>query len=115
MALLAAASWVAPSVLYGQSIAEGARPSLTAVHAAQPPTIDGRLDDPLWKTLPAVDAFVQEDPLEGAPPSEKTEVRVAYDSEKLYIGIYVHYADVGLRRANRSDRDKLDNDDTVTV
>ena len=58
---------------------------------------------------------MQEEPIEGAAATEQTEVRVAYDSEKLYFGIYAHYADVGLRRVNRSDRDKLDNDDTVTV
>ena len=93
----------------------GARPTLTAVRAAQPPAIDGRLDDAIWRTAALIDTFVQEEPIEGAPATEKTEVRVAYDNEKLYFGIYAHYADVGLRRANRSDRDKLDNDDTVTI
>jgi len=66
-------------------------------------------------TAALVDMFVQEEPIEGAAATEKTEVRVAYDKDKLYFGIYVHYSDVSLRRANRSDRDKLDNDDTVTV
>src|SRR5207247_1388998 len=95
--------------------AAGARPTLTAVRAAQPPNIDGRLDDAIWRTAALIDTFVQEEPIEGAPASEKTEVRVAFDKDKLYFAIYAHYADVGLRRANRSDRDKLDNDDTVTV
>ena len=45
---------------------------------------------------------------------KKTEVRVAYDKDKLYFGIYAHYADVGIA-PNRSDRNKLDNDDTVTI
>ena len=92
-----------------------ARPSLTAVRAAQPPVIDGRLDDAVWRTAALIDTFVQEEPVEGAPATEKTEVRVAYDSERLYIGIAAHYGDVGLRRANRSDRDRTDQDDTVTV
>ena len=92
-----------------------ARPTLTAVRTDRPPVIDGRLDDAMWRTAALIDTFVQEEPIEGAPASERTEVRVAYDSEQLYIGIAAHYADVGLRRANRSDRDRTDEDDTVTV
>src|SRR5438552_6277452 len=91
------------------------RPSLTVVRAAQPPTIDGRLDDAIWRTAALIDMFVQVEPVEGAPATEQTEVRVAYDKEKLYFGIHAHYADVESRRVNRSDRDKLDNDDTVTI
>ena len=91
------------------------RPTVTARRASQAPTIDGRLDDAVWRTAALIDTFVQEEPQEGQPATEKTEVRVAYDSEKVYIGIYAHYSDPGLVRANRSDRDKLDNDDTVTI
>ena len=36
-------------------------------------------------------------PVEGAPATEQTEVHVAYDNERLYFGIYAHYADLGLR------------------
>jgi hypothetical protein len=95
--------------------APGARPTVTALLAEQAPTIDGRLDDAIWRTAALIDTFVQEEPIEGAPATERTEVRVAFDRETLFFGIQVHYSDVNLRRANRSDRDKLDNDDTVTV
>ena len=91
------------------------RPVVTAMRAAQAPAIDGRLDDAIWRTAPLLDAFVQEEPVEGAAATEQTEVRVAYDNEKVYFGIYAHYSDVTQRRVNRSDRDKLDNDDTVTI
>jgi hypothetical protein len=117
----------APALQSGQPPQDGARgpaarggaiagrPTLTAVRAAQAPTIDGRLDDAIWRSAALIDTFVQEEPLEGAPSTEKTEVRVAYDSERLYFGIHARYSDIGLRRANRSDRDRLDDDDTVTV
>jgi hypothetical protein len=109
-------SMLAPSPAYAQNRNEQAgRPTLTAVRAAQAPTIDGRLDEMIWRTASLIETFVQEEPVEGAPATEKTEVRVAYDNQKLYFGIYAHYSDVSLRRANRSDRDKLDNDDTVTI
>jgi len=98
-----------------QTATRAVRPTLTAVRAGEAPVIDGRLDDGVWQTAALVDTFVQEEPVEGAPATEKTEVRVAYDNDKLYFGIHAYYGDVALRRANRSDRDKLDNDDTVTV
>ena len=99
----------------GTRVAGGGRPTVTAVRAVEAPAIDGRLDDAIWRNASLIDTFVQEEPVEGAAASEKTEVRVAYDSEKVYFGIYAHYTDVGSRRVNRSDRDKLDNDDTITV
>jgi hypothetical protein len=119
-ALVAAAGSIGPPALAQELRAEGrqaasGRPIVTAMRAPQAPAIDGRLDDAIWRNAPLIDTFVQEEPVEGAAATERTEVRVAYDSEKLYFGIYAHYADVGSRRVNRSDRDKLDNDDTVTV
>jgi hypothetical protein len=97
------------------AIVTGGRPTLTAMRAPAPPTVDGRLDDPIWQTATRVDRFVQERPIEGAPATEQTEVMVAYDSQKIYFGIYAHYSDPQLIRANRADRDKTDDDDTVTV
>jgi hypothetical protein len=53
--------------------------------ADQPPTIDGILDDEIWKHATLVNDFLQRLPHEGAPASEKTEVRMAYTSTSLYI------------------------------
>jgi hypothetical protein len=58
---------------------------------------------------------VQTRPLDGVPATEQTEVYIAYDSQGLYFGIYAHYSDASLVRANRVDRDRTENDDTVTV
>ena len=33
----------------------------------------------------------------------------------LYFGVYAHYSDTGLMRANRADRDQTSSDDTVAV
>src|SRR5258706_4633628 len=49
--------------------------------------LDGRLDDEIWtRTQPAGD-FVQQDPDNGQPATEQTEVRIAYDENDLYIGV----------------------------
>ncbi len=49
--------------------------------------LDGKLTEKFWLKIPATDDFVQQDPRENAPPSEKTRVRVAYNRQFLYVGI----------------------------
>lgn len=49
------------------------------------PQIDGRSDDPVWKTGMTITEFRQFDPAEDGEPTFKTEVRLAYDSRNLYI------------------------------
>jgi len=61
-------------------------PRAAAVRAESAPEIDGRLDERLWSEAPAVTAFVQREPVEGAPPSQPTEVRFAFDDHTLYVG-----------------------------
>ncbi|NIR43052.1 MAG: hypothetical protein GWN99_04065, partial [Gemmatimonadetes bacterium] len=51
------------------------------------PEIDGRLDDAAWALAEPITDFVQRDPDEGEPATERTEVRVLYDDGSLYIGI----------------------------
>ncbi|MBP7779352.1 MAG: carbohydrate binding family 9 domain-containing protein [Acidobacteria bacterium] len=83
VALLAAAP--ATSQTLPVSSSDGRR-TLTAVRAPTPVIIDGVLDDAVWQTAPAAEAFVQADPREGQPASEATEAYVAFDDEFLYIG-----------------------------
>src|SRR5882762_8791599 len=63
-----------------------AAPVVSAVRADRPPTVDGRLDDPMWALAPAVTDLRQTDPDEGAAVSESTEVRILYDETAIYIG-----------------------------
>jgi len=49
--------------------------------------IDGRLDDEIWKVAGRSDAFREVDPAEGGEPRQRTEVRVAYDDEALYVAV----------------------------
>ncbi len=52
--------------------------------------IDGRLDEEAWRRAPVADRFVQGDPVEGAAPARRTEVRVLHDDEALYVGARMH-------------------------
>ncbi len=60
-------------------------PTLRAEAAERPVVVDGRLDDPVWSRAPAATAFVQREPVEGAPVAEPTEARVAYDANAVYV------------------------------
>ncbi len=56
-------------------------------------TIDGRLDEPAWNRAEPVDGFTQREPVPGRPASERTEVRILYDRENLYIGAMLYDSD----------------------
>jgi hypothetical protein len=60
--------------------------SLGAARVEQLPKIDGLLDEPCWSTaLPAAD-FIMDTPTPGIPLTQKTEVRVLYHDDAVYIG-----------------------------
>jgi hypothetical protein len=67
--------------------------------AAQPPVIDGDLDEETWQRAPLVDDFHQVTPVEGDAPSERTEVFVLYDRDALYIGVRMFDAEPELINA----------------
>jgi len=68
-------------------------------------TIDGKLDEEAWAKAPVFDAFVQRFPQAGTPPSERTELRVLYDSERVYFAIIARDSRPALidRRMGRRD------------
>jgi hypothetical protein len=70
------------------SAASRPRPSAAAVHAVRatgPISIDGRLDDPAWAAAIPIAELTQRAPREGAEPSERTEIRVLFDDDAIYV------------------------------
>ena len=66
------------------------QPGVAAVFAEGPISIDGLLDEADWQAaVPAID-FVQSEPREGQPATERTEVRVLYDRSQIYFGVYCY-------------------------
>ena len=63
-----------------------APPAVEAVRTLSPVAVDGVLSEEVWQRGPAFTAFVQRDPVEGQPPAQPTEVRVAYDDDAVYVG-----------------------------
>src|SRR5205809_2851419 len=56
-----------------------------ATRAAQPPVIDGRDDDAVWREAQPITGFQEWRPSEGDPPKLPTEAKIAYDAANLYV------------------------------
>ena len=66
----------------------------TAARATEAPIIDGDvLGDPAWAHATPITTFRQEQPNEGEPASERTEVRVIFTDDTLYIGAVLYDSD----------------------
>ncbi|HEX8694083.1 MAG TPA: DUF5916 domain-containing protein [Longimicrobium sp.] len=67
----------------------GTAPTVRAVPAGEV-KLDGALDDAAWAAAPAATDFRQQDPNEGQPATQRTEVRFAYGPDALYVGARMH-------------------------
>ncbi|MGH7595416.1 MAG: DUF5916 domain-containing protein [bacterium] len=63
-----------------------AKLKVEAIRLSAPVTVDGILSEPVWQNGSGISQFTQRDPNEGAPPTQKTIVHLAYDDEAIYIG-----------------------------
>ena len=89
MALVAAAALAWPAGARAQEHVHGATepPHVTAARADRAPEINGVLDEEVWSRAAVIDTFTQQEPDDGEPATERTEVLLLYDSEHLYIGV----------------------------
>ncbi len=78
-------------------------------------TIDGVLDEPVWREAARLDGFHQYQPVDGRPAEERTEVLVWYAPGAIHFGIIAHDRQPQGIRATVADRDNLDADDRVTI
>ncbi len=79
---------------------------------ASAPKIDGDLTDAIWQTASPYTDFVQNRPIEGAQPSQKTEVRMMYDDYGIYVSamLYDNHADSILHELGFKDDEGLNAD-----
>jgi hypothetical protein len=99
-----------------QNSAEHPTRSITAIEAENLPTIDGRLDDPLWQAVEWQTAFSQLKPNPGAEPRAVTRVAVAYDSEHLYVAFRCLNPGGAAANSSIATRDgNMDMDNAVTL
>lgn len=78
-------------------------------------TLDGKLNEPVWKLAEPAANFIQREPNTGAPATEQTEVRFLYDSKNLYIGAWCFQRDMSEIVVNelKEDFGGQDNDEFV--
>jgi hypothetical protein len=78
-------------------------PMAHAVPLTEPIRIDGVLDEAVWQAAPAITTFTQLVPNEGAPASERTEIRILFDDNALYIGARLYDRSPVTTRLGRRD------------
>ena len=91
--------------------APGAAQDITAVFVSEAPHIDGRLDDEIWQDIAPITDFTQVWPDDGSPPTEESEVRIAYNRDYLFFAFKFYDGEPhlirakNLERGGRNDRD----------
>lgn len=68
--------------------------------------IDGIPDETVWERAQPATDFIQRDPANGAPATERTEVRVLYDTDRLVIGVVLHDTEPARVLGNQMQRDQ---------
>lgn len=87
----------------------------TAVRIKGEIRLDGKLDDPQWSSATPITDFIQKDPVEGAIPNDKMEVRFLYDDDALYVGTRVISKDPTHIQAPVSRRDNINQAEHIWV
>jgi hypothetical protein len=87
-----------------------AKKQYTATRVTTPPVINGILDDASWESGAWVDDFTQNQPFNGRKPSQRTEFKIIFDDNNLYVAIkaYDSAPDSIVNRLTR--RDEADGD-----
>lgn len=74
--------------------------------------LDGILNEPIWGQINPITNFLQQEPTEGKPATEKTSVFMIYDKNNLYIGVNLYDSESDKILAYQKQRDaSLDTDD----
>ena len=81
------------------------------------PQLDGILDDEAWLSAAVIDDFIQQEPSEGAPATERTVVRLVYDARALYIGVEAFDSEAGgvIATEMRRDSARLFDEDNFQI
>jgi hypothetical protein len=78
--------------------------TISAVRSTDFIKVDGELNDAPWQQAPLATEFIQNFPVFGIPASTKSDVRILYDDNAIYIGAYL-FDDPELIRRQLTTRD----------
>lgn len=91
------------------------RRRVEAVRVQVPPSVDGELGDEAWRHAPFTGDFLQREPEQGQPASQRTEVAFAYDAEALYVAARLYSQEPERVEAAMSRRDESGSAESFTL
>lgn len=97
-----------------QSFQNRTSESMVISKVQQAPIIDGYVDEAVWDTITPLH-LVSYEPVAGLPPSEKTEVRIGYDNNYIYVSMRGYDSNSSGIRANSLYRDRISGDDVFHI
>jgi hypothetical protein len=109
--------WVFTAEADAQGPRTASQPAEKVVAALRLPTgesirLDGVLDEAVWQQVAVATDFRQRDPDNGAPATERTEVRLVFDDHRLILGVMLHDTEPDRVLGNQMQRDQsFDADD----
>jgi hypothetical protein len=90
-------------------------PVMTLSADAPAPVVDGRVSEEVWQQANTFSEFTQQDPIEGAPATERTELRLLFTATHVYVGV-ICFDDPSRIIQSQSRRDaSLNETDSVTL
>ena len=95
--------------LGGAQAAAQTQPTAAAVR------MEGERTESSWNRAQPIVEFVQRDPAEGAAPSQRTEARIAYDDEAIYVAVRAFDSDPSAIKAFLTRRDVWSASDWIRV
>ena len=78
-------------------------------------TVDGKLDEEVWRRASRLTGFSQFQPVDGRPAEEPTEVLVWYAPDAIWFGIRAREVHGNVVRATRANRDNITSEDHVQI
>lgn len=109
---------LAVAVLQDSTLVYSGRANRTHVDVPRIDTvasIDGNLDEPVWRRAARLTDFSQYQPVDGRPADEPTEVLVWYSPDAIYFGIRAREIHGNVVRATHANRDNIDSEDKIQI
>jgi hypothetical protein len=95
---------------------DAGRATIRAIRLAEPLRVDGRLEEAVYRQEYPVSDFIQTDPVENVPATEKTDLWIMFDRDNIYVAFRVFESQPERRVANvmQKDNQNLFQNDGVT-
>ena len=103
-----------PAPLIAQSAQSASDPPLELTRLTGAVTIDGVPDEAAWKDIPTLPLTLYQPVFRGTP-TQRTEIRVAYDDEYFYAAGWFYDTDPKGIRVNSLYRDRWNGDDAFAI